>query len=854
MTRTVTDIWQETFPESMGEQLQIGRKTGDIDVSISYKIVELFSAGLYSSPNKAVEELVANSFDAGAKRVHVLVTQNIADRRKDASIVVIDDGSGMGPDELKQHWRIGVSDKRARPPRGRLQIGKFGIGKLATYVLANRLTHIGKRDGKYFTASMDYSRIGRDQNSDVSASKTFQIELYELTGTEAKQLVNQHARSFGFQEYGMPLFGEDGPDSWTICVMSDLKPKAADIKIGRVEWILGTALPLSSDFSVWLNGKKIESRELSGNRIRRWVIGKDLTELPHPAPEVGKDYDGGKADDLAHGVQIPEVGRVTGYAEAYKDPLPGCSDENRSCGFFVYVRGRLVNVADGHFGIPANELRHGTFNRFRAVVHMDYLDEGLRSTRESIEDSAALIKSRNLLRAIFNYVRSQIETHDREEDPASRLAGRLAAGRSSLSRKPLALLARSVAEGKTKSRHLIVPAHESGDEREKFLSEFTARMESPGGSVTKISVNDGSASDPIAKFDTESMALNINASHPFVSAFRDEFTSKRHAQPLELLAMAEILYEAHMHYEGIEYGRLENLLDGRDCLLRNLAAESKHQSPFAIADELVNASDPKKLEELVCDAFRSLGFEVESLGGRDEPDGTATAILPADGDNNPQRYKVSLEAKSGSAPISAHSIGVIDIVRHGLERRCDHVVVVGRGFRTSMEGSASERNIREATAGKPITITLITTADLAELIKQRPVKMLGLKKIRELFKQCGLPDQCKEWIQNVKDQNIEQPKFRTILETVKNIADESDEEPVRYNGLRLMLGRLNPPVKYKRDSQLGDVCKAMAQMSQGAVWADDDRVELDQSVENAIASIEKAIQECGGASKAGSDG
>jgi hypothetical protein len=27
-------------------------------------------------------------------------------------------------------------------PIGRPQIGKFGIGKLATYVLANRLTHI----------------------------------------------------------------------------------------------------------------------------------------------------------------------------------------------------------------------------------------------------------------------------------------------------------------------------------------------------------------------------------------------------------------------------------------------------------------------------------------------------------------------------------------------------------------------------------------------------------------------------------------------------------------------------------------------------------------------------------------
>lgn len=39
-----------------------GKKIDDIEVSISYKIIELFSAGLYSSPNKAFEELICNSY------------------------------------------------------------------------------------------------------------------------------------------------------------------------------------------------------------------------------------------------------------------------------------------------------------------------------------------------------------------------------------------------------------------------------------------------------------------------------------------------------------------------------------------------------------------------------------------------------------------------------------------------------------------------------------------------------------------------------------------------------------------------------------------------------------------------
>ncbi len=42
----------------------IGKSTDTIDVRLSYRIIELFSEGLYASPNKGVEELVANSFAA----------------------------------------------------------------------------------------------------------------------------------------------------------------------------------------------------------------------------------------------------------------------------------------------------------------------------------------------------------------------------------------------------------------------------------------------------------------------------------------------------------------------------------------------------------------------------------------------------------------------------------------------------------------------------------------------------------------------------------------------------------------------------------------------------------------------
>ena len=87
-----------------------GKRISSIAVRISYRIIQLFSEGLYSSPNKAIEELVSNSFDAGASKVHVIVPPDLL--ASEAAIVVIDDGIGMNEDGLKEHWLIGVSYKR----------------------------------------------------------------------------------------------------------------------------------------------------------------------------------------------------------------------------------------------------------------------------------------------------------------------------------------------------------------------------------------------------------------------------------------------------------------------------------------------------------------------------------------------------------------------------------------------------------------------------------------------------------------------------------------------------------------------------------------------------------------------
>lgn len=133
-----------------------GTVTDHINVEISFQIIGLFSEGLYSSPNKAVEELVSNAFDADATCVHTVMSPDRA--ASDASIAILDNGTGMDATGLKVHWIVGDSVKAGNrtTARGRRTIGKFGIGKLAAYVLGTRLTHITKSDGRFFSTTMDF--------------------------------------------------------------------------------------------------------------------------------------------------------------------------------------------------------------------------------------------------------------------------------------------------------------------------------------------------------------------------------------------------------------------------------------------------------------------------------------------------------------------------------------------------------------------------------------------------------------------------------------------------------------------------------------------------------------------------
>jgi hypothetical protein len=281
----------------------------------------------------------------------------------------------MDAEGLEEHWLIGQSNKRQAsyvPPLGRAPIGKFGIGKLATYALADKFHIVSKCRGKFWIATMDYAKMmsrgqvlgaaptakrqGRTPSSSVANDTTereYRFWVRQMSAKEAQKALGAEVSGDGVGYGAIQLFGSSAAKSWTIAVLKELRPKMAELlKQGTTRWVLSTAMPLQSGFTLYLDGIPIESSKQRVKVVDTWRLGETFTP---PIDDV-VTYSDPKAaanDESRVGLVHPLLGRVYGTFDLFEDVLSSGKSGRfgRSHGFFVYVRGRLLNEEDAYFGI-----------------------------------------------------------------------------------------------------------------------------------------------------------------------------------------------------------------------------------------------------------------------------------------------------------------------------------------------------------------------------------------------------------------------------------------------------------------------------------------------------------------------
>ena len=787
MTETIT-------PASGVAADTVGTKTTDISVEISTRFLEHFSEQLYSSPQKAFEELIANGWDAGADFVDIRIPDDLSSDQ--ATITVFDNGISMDEGGLRELWHIAFSPKKdSRLQHGRRMVGKFGIGKLATYVLANRLTYICKaHDQVIRRVTMDYGEIDRRAEPTQLISQ-LHLDLFAVTddeltealqgvvgGAETLRLISGDSQvptndeeidnDFGAED---STLSRNGNNTWTLVVLSGLKPPGCALKIGILKRMLRAALPLSTAMVIRMNGEPLASIKSEAELLQEWRISdelefKDLDLEPDSEDEEEQDQESNgssemvpisySSDPVPHAL-LPEVQRVTGMIRLYKERISGGKSEERgvSNGFFVNVLGRIINLNDPNFG--EKNLNHAAWSRFRMTVRADGLDEYLTTNREQFREHKALKIFRAFLRRAFNQARVAYDSDQHVEMPDG--GDVLVKSMGVLSLAPLRSVVSETLRAEAPLPGLFdesgIPDRET--KRRNWRANTGENIRNALSTVKYDRMGDGE----FVKFRISDNTIVINKDHPFVM---EHTRTKAEKELMRTIAIVYLLSDIYGLETGIEPEKLKDVREFRNRLMQ-FRALARRQSGTHIAKILLAAQhesdESEQLEEIVGDALGYLGLHIHKLGKPGEPEGVAKAYAisrywepTAEAPEQPV-YSLTYDAKSTKHErVKTGNLSLDGIEEHRTDYDADYALVVAPGFQ---EGAADNRT-------KDGKITLMTARDLGRLLELTvEFGAIALDKLEEVF-QLGHSSKVSPWIDDLRQELASSRKF-TIDKFLKSL-------------------------------------------------------------------------------------
>lgn len=789
----------------------IGTPDADIPVELSTKFLDHFSEQLYSSPQKAFEELISNSWDAGANYVDIRIPNEL--HAPDATMTVLDNGASMDLEGLKNLWKIASSPKaNERFQHGRQVIGKFGIGKLATYVLANNLTYICRAsDGIIRKVTMDYSSVDADdgkmedrlisdihlQVHQISDEQLMYILKHVIMGEIIEDLINNDVpkpTEPAFEDefyYHGPKYIAPKIKCWTLVILSNLKPTGKELKTGILKRMLEAALPFGSDITIHLNGQSLYSSKTEYPVSTEWMIGKDLNidsfeidEDSLSSCNYEEDDDTLKQDDTEDSssdskrkmavkvnsysepyphITIDGLGKITGRVRIFRDKVSGGKSDDRgfSNGFHVNVLGRVVNQRDNAFG--ENNLSHAVWSRFRMAVRADGLDNFLTTNREQFKECKEIKIFRSFLRKVFNQARI---AYDSDANAALGDGGdALVKSLGVISLHPLRNLVAETLKKKTPMPGLFDETDLK--DREEHLKRWNEDTGENINTALKQVKLGKTQTDALAMYRLADNSIVINKEHPFVLEHGRTRSGK---EIVQTLAMINLLTDMYAIEIGIDIPLLTNIRDYREKLMRYKAIE-KRESGIYIAkllQEAQNDKDYRKLELVVADALRYIGYEVKKLGKSGEPEGIAKAYTyptasPTPEDYSPPLYSFSYDAKSSKHDkVQTNNINLSGVSYHRDKFNANYALVIAPGYR---DGSISS----QCAAAR---VTPITASDLGKLLSYTiKYGAISLIKLQELFKLYDWSE-VSQWVSDLEGWLISQRKlsldiFLAALELLK---------------------------------------------------------------------------------------
>ena len=711
-----------------------------ISVLLSPQLIKLLSEQLYQSPLKAIEELVVNSYDAFANKCCIFIPFN--NYESQPYILIFDNGDGMNLDGLTDLWLVGRSKKRNEElerRKNRKQIGKFGIGKLATSTIANQLTYISKSEEGILGVSINFENfkeITPESPDKKKQNPSIDLPVYKIENWE--EFIEDNNLSAMINAIGLKIT-DFGSDSWTLAIIEELKPKVEEIRQGILKWVLSTAMPLTSNFHLFLNNEEIVSSKIDFEK----VVEFNIVDIPQERI-AGLSEATGVTWEIKDNMIVSPLfpSGIKGDAFVTERSLYGqkSDDIQRSHGFFVKVLGRLVEIDDPLFGMTP--VRYGTFNRFHCDIEANDLDSHLTASRDTIEESEIKIYFRKFLREIFQEADSRYAEYIKTIQQGETKEGEKEFVAPKLVEEPVAdaLLAQQYdskgSEANDDWFYIDVP---DGTDINKLVQQLYTK---PRSKYSYLYRTDNKNSR-IVKFDPVKSEFWINTDHEFVKEYVGDINSKR---LLEDFVTFEMLLEVYLKESHISAELIGDILQRRDILFRSFP-EDKSYSLQTISEQLrESASCYQDLEVNLIVAARALGFTATHISGTKEPDGLGRFIKYPGG-----VQKIILEAKSTiHDKKSPDDIDFATLRKHTDDYKAQGCLLVAPGY-TGQDKTGS--NI--SSIANEQRISCWTVNQLADIVENAESRHIGAKDIFEIVTNYFSPDEVKSKL----DEILNEPRW-----------------------------------------------------------------------------------------------
>ena len=262
---------------------------------VAAQIVVDLSMRTYPTFARAIKELVSNAYDADAENLWVTLDL------KNNAVLLQDDGEGMLPEDFRLKFtRISGSTRRAEgryTKKGRLKIGKIGIGVLAIAPMCKQAHVVSKRAGTKigFEAVIDYRRF-----FDPKKSKLDVGDVYNYKWRSFEDETNRHYTKIYLK--GLPK---------RVIEKLKEKGKSANERVKSISewngeqrffWELSTIIPIEypkgnpiykqneeilsdkriAPINVWFNGKKLTRPMYEGSIAANYPIMNEFVEYRDP--------------------------------------------------------------------------------------------------------------------------------------------------------------------------------------------------------------------------------------------------------------------------------------------------------------------------------------------------------------------------------------------------------------------------------------------------------------------------------------------------------------------------------------------------------------------------------------------